>query len=85
MNILMPLFETVKDHQQKRKLKFVFGISYHTCARAFISLLLHILNDYRQTIHRLVIKLTTTKLLKQDDTEMKIILLLVYNRRIFVL
>ena len=75
MNILMPLFETVKDHQQKRKLKFVFGISYHTCARAFISLLLHILNDYRQTIHRLVIKLTTTKLLKQDDTEMKIILL----------
>ena len=36
---------------------------------------MHILNDYRQTIHRLVIKLTTTKLLKQDDTEMKIILL----------
>ena len=75
MNIFVPLFETVKDHQQKRKLKFVFGIAYHTSARAFISLLLYILNDYRQTIHRLVIKLTTTKLLKQDDTEMKIIIL----------
>ena len=70
------LIWTVKGHQQKRKLKFVFGIAYHTYARAFISLSLHILNDYRQTIHRLVIKLTTTiKLLKQDDTETKIILL----------
>lgn len=76
MNNSLLLIWTVKGHQQKRKLKFVFGIAYHTYARAFISLSLHILNDYRQTIHRLVIKLTTTiKLLKQDDTETKIILL----------
>ena len=30
--------KTVKRSSRKRKLKFVFGIAYHTCARAFISL-----------------------------------------------